>query len=204
MHFSSFSRFCGFQSTPSARRATHSTRLNSGTASHFNPRPPRGGRLHPALFSIPVKRFQSTPSARRAMTNAETHKSGHNISIHALREEGDFSFYARLQAQSNFNPRPPRGGRLGHLLKGYSAQPFQSTPSVRRATVVLFLPHFISIFQSTPSVRRVTASATEFSFSFAISIHALREEGDVSSITDFFINIISIHALREEGDSKNL
>ena len=154
----------------------------SAGSADFNPRPPRGGRR-----------------IALGLTQAQL-----AISIHALREEGDCIMLYFPYQLSDFNPRPPRGGRLGHLLKGYSAQPFQSTPSVRRATVVLFLPHFISIFQSTPSVRRVTASATEFSFSFAISIHALREEGDVSSITDFFINIISIHALREEGDSKNL
>ena len=37
----------------------------------------------------------------------------------------------------------------------------------------------------------------------AISIHALREEGDVPG--QFFLSEIqiSIHALREEGDSKN-
>ena len=35
----------------------------------------------------------------------------------------------------------------------------------------------------------------------AISIHALREEGDVYNALLRLINIISIHALREEGDS---
>ena len=37
-----------------------------------------------------------------------------------------------------------------------------------------------------------------------ISIHALREEGDVGAAIAQFIHVlISIHALREEGDSKN-
>ena len=37
----------------------------------------------------------------------------------------------------------------------------------------------------------------------AISIHALREEGDPLSIRQAFgMNFISIHALREEGDSR--
>ena len=35
---------------------------------------------------------------------------------------------------------------------------------------------------------------------FDISIHALREEGDLSSIVKLPPHIISIHALREEGD----
>ena len=36
-----------------------------------------------------------------------------------------------------------------------------------------------------------------------ISIHALREEGDAELHTFDFWKKISIHALREEGDSKN-
>ena len=36
-----------------------------------------------------------------------------------------------------------------------------------------------------------------------ISIHALREEGDVCDGLDDCAAEISIHALREEGDSKN-
>ena len=37
--------------------------------------------------------------------------------------------------------------------------------------------------------------------SFVISIHALREEGDVDDRVDPLTGEISIHALREEGDS---
>ena len=37
--------FHRFQSTPSARRATCSSILSSTSEIHFNPRPPRGGRL---------------------------------------------------------------------------------------------------------------------------------------------------------------
>ena len=36
-----------------------------------------------------------------------------------------------------------------------------------------------------------------------ISIHALREEGDVTALCKWAESTISIHALREEGDSKN-
>ena len=35
----------------------------------------------------------------------------------------------------------------------------------------------------------------------AISIHALREEGDPASCLTLSCSVISIHALREEGDS---
>ena len=38
-------------------------------------------------------------------------------------------------------------------------------------------------------------------YNSAISIHALREEGDKIALRDFVVPlVISIHALREEGD----
>ena len=81
-------------------------------------------------------------------------------------------------------------------------------------------------FLSTPSARRATGRSFEVALLSGISIHALREEGDlaavcnVASVTGFLSTpsarratrrccvvsaerAISIHALREEGDSKN-
>ena len=60
------------------------------------------------------------------------------------------------QVQQNFNPRPPRGGRPA------------SHPSKDN----------IFEFQSTPSARRATRRAPSAYAGRAISIHALREEGD--------------------------
>ena len=37
----------------------------------------------------------------------------YGISIHALREEGDLDWWSLSPAPSDFNPRPPRGGRPG-------------------------------------------------------------------------------------------
>ena len=34
-----------------------------------------------------------------------------HISIHALREEGDIGLYGEISRQTDFYPRPPRGGR---------------------------------------------------------------------------------------------
>ena len=57
---------------------------------------------------------------------------------------------------------------------------FLSTPSARRATAFHFvgLPHLI-LFLSTPSARRATPTVSLDHRLEAISIHALREEGDV-------------------------
>ena len=65
-----------------------------------------------------------------------------------------------MQTETDFYPRPPRGGRHGVC----------------------------------PERQCVNA----------ISIHALREEGDKGDgLINYTDNEISIHALREEGDSKN-
>ena len=83
----------------------------SGTT-NFYPRPPRGGR--PAVYNamLTTCKFLSTPSARRATFQAGLFAAHHDISIHALREEGD--------------------PNLQHLSISFFE--FLSTPSARRAT----------------------------------------------------------------------
>ena len=56
---------------------------------YFNPRPPRGGRRTRPPRSVWPQSFQSTPSARRATVRCKNLILGQQISIHALREEGD-------------------------------------------------------------------------------------------------------------------
>ena len=78
-----------------------------------------------------------------------------------------------------FYPRAPRGGR----------------PILRSAVLAA------KVFLSTPSARRATLAACAALHADAISIHALREEGDSSPFFKGKIAVlISIHALREEGD----
>ena len=100
------------------------------------------------------------------------------ISIHALREEGDARETEMEGKSLNFYPRPPRGGRPDTLLMSAYSSLFLSTPSARRATI----PRYLSRTGDT------------------ISIHALREEGDGWKMKKKPIEPISIHALREEGD----
>ena len=100
--------------------------------------------------------FLSTPSARRATPRRQVLSHLRLISIHALREEGDPRTADSGSTGNDFYPRPPRGGRQDggdYLLTG---KLFLSTPSARRATVVV----------DERDLREV------------ISIHALREEGD--------------------------
>ena len=81
-------------------------------------------------------------------------------------------------ARTNFYPRPPRGGRPDHLAGARE----------------------VGVFLSTPSARRATSDWHESQIFVAISIHALREEGDQGLRNPQHIFCISIHALREEGD----
>ena len=55
-------------------------------------------------------------------------------------------------------------------------------------------------FLSTPSARRATPAIPQDPLPDQISIHALREEGDVITGRYGDMEQISIHALREEGD----
>ena len=56
---------------------------------NFYPRPPRGGRQTYTEYMNLMNEFLSTPSARRATKRVYLMGSYDNISIHALREEGD-------------------------------------------------------------------------------------------------------------------
>ena len=63
-----------------------------------------------------------------------------------------------------------------------------------------FVSHSL-LFLSTPSARRATGPRPgELAGREAISIHALREEGDHEPVPPEALAQISIHALREEGD----
>ena len=104
------------------------------------------------------------------------------ISIHALREEGDPLPCCREFMLPDFYPRPPRGGRRA------------------RWNPLVLIP----VFLSTPSARRATAIDVSGQIGRQISIHALREEGDLSASYYYTFSKISIHALREEGDQEQL
>ena len=168
-----------FLSTPSARRATSGLLPMRSGHPNFYPRPPRGGRRVPWALRHGWSAFLSTPSARRATASSSSSSmtmtnfyprpprggrharlsnfalSG-DISIHALREEGDSFCWSTRRTTMNFYPRPPRGGRPQKTIYPYYPEKFLSTPSARRATAHGW-------WSGSPH---------------GISIHALREEGD--------------------------
>ena len=241
-------RLWRFLSTPSARRATVEPSAYVCCLPNFYPRPPRGGRPRQGptaprkgvFLSTPSARratgvmslifkswkFLSTPSARRATQVAGRLRRNRQISIHALREEGDRACssakIAEVQflstpsarratpstthpasAQMYFYPRPPRGGRPPSARPSAVMERI-SIHALREEGDPASRPQNPdqSRFLSTPSARRATRYAIPPPYAMGeISIHALREEGDVSySCKGPLSGHISIHALREEGD----
>ena len=136
------------------------------------------GDLERANHIRRINLFLSTPSARRATFPHTGVRRRFLISIHALREEGDRMTSGWQHTAANFYPRPPRGGRRAGAAIFFSGLQFLSTPSARRATGASLLGEDRG----------------------QISIHALREEGDLTMPFDLRMVMISIHALREEGD----
>ena len=147
---------------------------------HFYPRPPRGGR----------------PQAEGAGGTRPT------ISIHALREEGDRDFFFFGGFLGYFYPRPPRGGRRWNKCKRTRQQTISIhalreegdlTTTPGHSQLLNFYPRpprggrhaFAAIplhmvkFLSTPSARRATLCSSPKHGPDRISIHALREEGDL-------------------------
>ena len=85
---------------------------------HFYPRPPRGGRQRilrnrPVVDDISIHALREEGDVGLLEERLDV-----LISIHALREEGDASSRKRHPARSDFYPRPPRGGRHGAEAAG--------------------------------------------------------------------------------------
>ena len=172
-----------FLSTPSARRATWRALARPTPTGYFYPRPPRGGRQRACRSLLKKSNFYPRPPRGGRRRLGLLVGDGGEISIHALREEGDRLAESdgcrralflstpsarratsdrtfRIMPSFNFYPRPPRGGRPYGLTADMSVSKFLSTPSARRATTAATRPPpFRWRFLSTPSARRATPSS---------------------------------------------
>ena len=163
-------------------------------------------------------RFQSTPPARGATKQVCRKSACVGISIHAPREGGDFfltlaeftliiSIHAPREGgdllkgkkavkENYFNPRPPRGGRLGehHGIQALRRISIHAPREGGDLPVAWPTPLRFRIFQSTPPARGATQLRHKLQSMHIISIHAPREGGDgmYQHIVDSFQ--ISIHA----------
>ena len=78
-----------FLSTPSARRATSMARVASSMRFDFYPRPPRGGRPARSQSAAGGGHFYPRPPRGGRRRSPRRGVVDQQISIHALREEGD-------------------------------------------------------------------------------------------------------------------
>ena len=172
-----------FQSTPSTRRVTPTSRSDTWFPS-----------------------FQSTPSTRRVTALPDQHICPHLISIHTLHTEGDFGLKAEFSAFIiiSIHTLHTEGDVEGQQVCRDQVR-FQSTPSTRRVTQEQINQRLqIFQFQSTPSTRRVTIPLKDFVVIYRISIHTLHTEGDGKFVEKMPRKTISIHTLHTEGDRKRV
>ena len=119
-----------------------------------------------SVFYGKILPFQSTPSVWRETQRATAQCLTVLISIHSLRVEGDESIDIKTDAENDFNPLPPCGGRRPILFKLLSKIYFNPLPPCGGRRAVQGLP-----VASHP-----------------ISIHSLRVEGDQIHSCANFIN----------------
>ena len=124
---------------------------------YFYPRPPRGGRPKEPRSALEAEGISIHALREEGdFCNRTAYVIPVDISIHALREEGDTRAAATDSTEPDFYPRPPRGGR--RFCKAALARSKNFYPRPPRGGRPGDGPHPCR--------------------SCAISIHALREEGD--------------------------
>ena len=150
----------------------------------------------------PVFRFLSTPSARRATETGAMSVTPINISIHALREEGD-ALRARITGFILFISIHALREEGDFALLAWAARIAISIHALREEGdgAPQALPLLLNNFYPRPPRGGRRQHARRQRRMAYISIHALREEGDrLVRGRQRRGKLISIHALREEGD----
>ena len=124
-------------------------------------------------------RFQSTHSLRSATCGSLKNSLKSSVSIHALLAECDRITSNLKNTISCFNPRTPCGVRPDCTTTVPTCEPFQSTHSLRSATIIVHGRLSYTGFQSTHSLRSATLSKTASQLCMTVSIHALLAECDL-------------------------
>ena len=189
-----------FLSTPSVRRATF-----TGTApadyENISIHALRAeGDTNIAYYRAKTELFLSTPSVRRATYRCEVSERFRKFLSTPSVRRATCLCADRFAIRTNFYPRPPCGGRPGLRISDVLSLNFYPRPPCGGRLRPGRPPHRAALFLSTPSVRRATCSFARRMVDRAISIHALRAEGDQRPYVVDSKTGISIHALRAEGD----
>ena len=148
-----------FLSTPSARRATLPPRCRCSPAGNFYPRPPRGGRQI-AVYVVPMEIDISIHALREEgdLCTPCRRYAGRAISIHALREEGDLCGVLGFHG-------------LGISIHALREEGDGAAPHGKQSGR--------NFYPRPPRGGRLLIVG-DVNIQFPISIHALREEGDAA------------------------
>ena len=145
-----------FQSTPSLRRATgDANAMQTADAVSIHALLAESDRDRRILLMVGGL-FQSTPSLRRATADHHNFLPQKRVSIHALLAESDSLPRIALPRSDCFNPRPPCGERHGHPCGHFSQMSFNPRPPCGERQALSLGKIALGGFQSTPSLRRAT------------------------------------------------
>ena len=156
--------------------------------------------MRPARPST-LRMFQSTHSLRSATITSRKLSQAATVSIHALLAECDSCPPGKLPPSLSFNPRTPCGVRQSLVWRRTGEAKFQSTHSLRSATLITRQPRPISygFNPRTPcGVRPKSSRAGATSHGFQ-STHSLRSATPVKHPIAT-MQLVSIHALLAECD----
>ena len=122
----------------------------------------------------------------------------HVVSIHALLAECDLPLRRGGNDYGSFNPRTPCGVRLLSASGMFMNIWFQSTHSLRSATIFFAVRTLYDPFQSTHSLRSATGELGTDDPNPTVSIHALLAECDgiIADCTVLAVQFQSTHSLR--------
>ena len=146
-----------FLSTPSARRATTLHWWWPWKTWYFYPRPPRGGRPSAACCPACTVYFYPRPPRGGRPLSLQSRLCASTISIHALREEGDFvsSEVAYTRFGISIHALREEGDRCSTV---YVVRETISIHALREEgdNSYTLAPYLRAEFLSTPSARRAT------------------------------------------------
>ena len=150
--------------------------------SDFYPRPPRGGRQSSYLSCFPLISISIHALREEGDFHSIPLRYHSSISIHALREEGDSAAWAGSDASDISIHALREEGDVE--ISDKTVQVPISIHALREEgdRACGRSRHITCRFLSTPSARRATSARSVVYSVCKISIHALREEGDSARI----------------------
>ena len=149
-----------FQSTPSSRRETRRCPRSFSRRSPFQSTPSSRRETRATLEQLSRRLFQSTPSSRRETGRSRCHTHA-SSNFNPLPPRGGrlFALLAARRRNRNFNPLPPRGGRHALRVRTRDGGSISIHSLLAEGDEVGDAARGRDLkFQSTPSSRRETAA----------------------------------------------